>query len=312
MNPNTRVSVHCYAGDGRQVHEMLAHHLSHECPVTILSPDDARVEITQPGVDSRFGGRQQSLGALSIERQREHMRILLTYPENFFLMHDADSICLSPQLPQYLYDEPDTIWSNVVWLEDQGERNESDKRRLPHVALQPPYFASRRTLEALLAVSIPYVNLFDGFIDHYMTHATVEAGIVWKGFHDGLSAAFSMNNNDFQRAQVAVRHRGAIFVHGVKTPRFWHPLVEAHKAWISDYRPAGDHRLAPQRVTTVGKPEAREYVNATLADGRITYHRQGDSAPPPSPAPSPPHLRPRIRQHPLVQHPPVRRPGVRA
>ena len=303
MNPNTRVSVHCYAGDGRQVREMLAHHLTHECPVTILSPDDSRVEITQPGVDSRFGGKQQSIGPLSIQRQREHMRILLTYPENFFFMNDADSLCLSPKLPDYLYNEPDTLWSNVVWIEGQGERNESDHRRIPNIASQPPYFASRRTLEALLAVpEFPYLNSYDGFIDHYMTRAGVESGVVWKGFEGGISAALSMNNNELQRAQVRVRHCGSIFVHGVKTPRFWQPLVEAHKAWVADYRPAGDHRPPAQRITTAGvKPEPHEYVSSMMANSQITYLRQGEGPPPRS------QIRPRPQ---LMQR--SRRPGVRA
>jgi hypothetical protein len=304
MNPNTRISVHCYAGDGRQVHEMLAHHLSHECPITILSPDDSRVEITQHGVDSRFGGLQQSLGELSIQRQREHMKILLTYPENFFLMHDADSICLSPKLPAYLYEEPDTLWSNVVWNENQSERDASDREKLPHLAFQPPYFASRRTLEALLATSFPYHDQFDGFIDHFMMYAAVEAGIMWKGFPGGVSAAISVNNtNELQRAHVAVRHRGSVFVHGVKTPRFWQPLVEAHKAWVNDYRAAGDHRPTTQRVTTDGvRPGAHEYVAFSIADTRITYLRHGEGQPPP---PQPQARPPQRPQWP-------RRPGLKA
>jgi hypothetical protein len=280
MNANTRISVHCYAGDGRQVNEMLPHHLLHGFPITLLSPDNSRVEITQPGVDSKFAGQQQSIGQLSIVRQREQLKLLLEYPEEFFLMHDADSICLSPTLPQYLYDEPDVMWSNVVWIEDQGERSECDKRRLPHVACQPPYFTSRRTIQKLLDTNFPYHNHFDGFIDHHMTQAAVEAGVVWKGFHGGISCALSMNNNELQRAQVRVRHTGSIFVHGVKTPRFWQPLVEAHKKWLDDYRPVGDSRPMAERVTTAGvKPADHEYVRSTMAADKITYHRTGDAPP---------------------------------
>ena len=193
-------------------------------------------------------------------------------------MNDADSMCLSPKLPDYLYEEPDVLWSNVVWIESQGEKDESDRRRLPNVALQPPYFASRRTLAALLAMSFPYQNSFDGFIDHFMTRAAVESGIMWKGFHDGISSALSMNNNELQRAQVAVRHRGAVFIHGVKTPRFWQPLVTAHQEWINDYRAPGDHRPPTQRITTAGvKPADHEYVHSAMANNRITYSRSGDT-----------------------------------
>lgn len=304
MNPNTRISIHCYAGDGRQVREMLPHLLTHECPITVLSPADSRVEITEPNVDSRFGGQQQSIGPLSIQRQREHLRILLSYPEDFFLLHDADSVCLSPEFPNYLYEEPHTLWSNIVWIEDQGERNACDRRQLPHVAFQPPYFASRGTLEALLAASTPYRDQFDGFIDHFMVQAAVEAGVMWKGFHGGISTAISLDNNELQRAHVAVRHKGAIFIHGVKTPRFWQPLVAAHRAWLDDYRPAGDYRPPAQRITTDEgrRPGTHEYVRPVMANSRITYFRNGEG-------PRVSAMRPRSLQQKLAVH---RRHGVKA
>lgn len=306
MNPNTRVSIHCYAGDGRQVREMLGHHRTHECPITILSPEDSRVEIIEPGVDSQFGGRQESIGPLSIARQREHMRILLTYPENFFLMHDADSICLSARFPTYLYEEPHTLWSNLVWNENQNEREGCDRERLPHLAFQPPYFASRRTLAALLAVSTPYHDQRDGFIDHFMMQAAIEAGVMWKGFPDGVSAAISTNHNDLQRAHVSVRHKGAVFIHSVKTPRFWHPLVAAHHAWVNDYRGAGDYRPPAQRITTEGiAPGAHEFVTSAMRDARITYFRHGEGPPPRPPRPPRPQPHRRIFQR-------ARTPGVRA
>ena len=40
MNPNTRVSVHCYKGDMPQVTGAMPIYLHHECPVVIMSPDD--------------------------------------------------------------------------------------------------------------------------------------------------------------------------------------------------------------------------------------------------------------------------------
>lgn len=279
MNPNTRVAVHCYAGDGRQVSEMLAHHQTHECPITILSPEDSKVEM--PDVDCRFGGKQESIGPLSVARQREHMKILLSYPENHFLMNDADSLCLSPQIPPYLYAEPDVVWSNVVWIESPDERTACDHRNLPYLAFQPPYFLSRWTIEKLLSVQVPYRGAFDGFIDHFMMQTAVGGGIVWKGFHGGISSALSLNNPEFERSFVKVRHTGAVFVHGVKTPRFWRPLVEAHKAWVADHRAAVDHRSADQRNTTQGiKPLPHEYVHPTSANNRITYHRANDPRPP--------------------------------
>ncbi len=120
MNPDTRVAIHCYDGDRRQVEETLTVHSAHGCPVTILSPEDSKVEI--PGFDCRFGGKRQSIGPDSIEREKEHLRILLTYPENFFLLNDADSMCVSPKLPDYLYAEPDVLWGSLMFIDQPGEQ----------------------------------------------------------------------------------------------------------------------------------------------------------------------------------------------
>lgn len=301
MNPNTRVVVHCYEGDAQQVRDTLPVHLSHGCPVTILSPDDSRVVIEHPGVDCKWGGpraavpsgaRVLSIGQGSLDRQRKHMEILLTYPENFFLMNDADSICLSPQLPDYLYAEPDVLWSNLVY-DPMPKQQVGYPPDFPRLAFQPPYFLSRRTIEALLAVADQVrVNPVMPYIDHYMVQLAVKARHVWKGFPDGRSTPISMAPGDFEYAQVDVRHNGKIFIHSVKEPRFWQPLVKARQQYLDDYRPQGDHRLAPDVNTTADvRPVGRELAR--------------DQAPGPQPPPPPPR-----RHNPAVWQKAPRSPSI--
>src|ERR1019366_3006077 len=75
MNKSTRVAVCCYAGDGKQVAGALPILLHHECPVVILSPTDEPFKIDHPGVENKTGGLRQYTGQLSLDRQREHMKI---------------------------------------------------------------------------------------------------------------------------------------------------------------------------------------------------------------------------------------------
>ena len=57
MNPDTRVSVHCYEGDGHQVRDALTLYLHHGCPVTVFSPVDSPVMVD--GVVCRHVGRRE-------------------------------------------------------------------------------------------------------------------------------------------------------------------------------------------------------------------------------------------------------------
>lgn len=244
----TRVAIHCYEGDASFVRDVLPLHARHACPITVLSPEDSRVEIA--GVDCRFGGRRQSAGQLSLDRQREHMRMLLDYPEDTFLMHDADSICLSPVLPPYLNDEPDVLWSNLV-LNPIPEQQNGYAPGFPRLAFQPPYFQSRATIQRLLKVADEVkVNPALPYIDHYMVQLAVKAAVVWKGFPDGISYAICTHPGFMELAQSEVRHKGRVFVHSVKNMAYLDPLLVAHRAWADDYRQPGDLRPLTDTNTT--------------------------------------------------------------
>lgn len=255
MNNDTRVSVHCYEGDGHQVRDALHLFTHHKCPVTVLSPIDSRVTIE--GVDCRYAGYREgsvitrhidgrdriiTAGRIANERQRAQMQTLLEYPEKFFLMNDADSMCLSPELPAYLYNEPDIVWANVAH-DPLPDNQPGYPPGFPRLALQPPYFLSRRTIEVMLAVADQVEpNPTIPWIDHYMLQLAVAAKLVWKGFPDCVSSDLDRYPGNLEWAQVQVRHLGRIFVHSAKSIESWGPLAHAHNQFLADYRPAGDHR----------------------------------------------------------------------
>lgn len=140
MNPSTLVVVHCYAGDQQRVEDFLPQFLHHECPVLILSPNDAPVDIRHPGVTCRSAGMKGWKGPDTIYRQIAHWEIAAEYEADHYLMHDADSICLTPELPRYLYEEdPEIFWCNVIGTY--------------YYNYEPPYFFSRNNLLRMIDVA---------------------------------------------------------------------------------------------------------------------------------------------------------------
>ncbi len=246
-----RVAVCCYAGDSHQVIEALEFFLHHELPLTILSPEDSKAEITYPGVTNRFGGKRAYIGQDSLDRQAEHLRLLLEFPENHFLIHDADSVMLDPKLPDYLFAEPDVVWSNQV--NDAIPQHQSTfKYGWPHVAFQPPYFLSRKTIEAMLAVKDhPDVRATPvmPFIDYYMVQLTMVAGLPWKRMLDCISCPVAIDLRKVnppaadlvtydQGMRIALDHvgnKGTSVIHSVKNSVAIRKLAAVRREYLAKY-----------------------------------------------------------------------------
>ena len=250
MNPDTRVSVHCYEGDGHQVRAAMELYSHHKCPVTIISPTDSRVVID--GVDCRFAGQREgsietrvfgnepeprivTAGPIANQRQIEQMKLLLTYPEKFFFMNDADSFCLSPELPQYLYDR-DIIWCNYVEdpIGDNRPGYADYPPKFPFYAMQPPYFLSRASMEKLIAVSGSIVpNKIMPWIDHFMMQLAFAAGITVHRFKDSVASDVDRYPENLAPTLDLIRNEGRVFVHSSKSPVTWRPMIEARKKYLA-------------------------------------------------------------------------------
>jgi hypothetical protein len=228
MNPDTRVAVCCYAGDAHQVIGNLDLYLHHQCPLVILSPEDSKVEI--PNVENRSGGAAGHIGGHTLERERRHLEILLSFPEKYFMIHDADSVCLDPEFPAYLYAEPDLVWSNQV-NDAIPQHQATFPAGWPHVAFQPPYFLSRKTIEAMLAVADQIVISHDmmPFIDYYMVQLTMTAGLPWRRFESCACCHPSL-------AMRLASTDGINIFHGIKDPKDTHALLAAHRKYLAGER----------------------------------------------------------------------------
>jgi hypothetical protein len=238
MNEDTRVVVHAYAGDAFRVENALPQYVHHEAPVLVLSPEDAPVEIH--GIESRFAGCRAYTGQLSLERQRAHLELLLDYPERWFLLHDSDSVCLEPQLPDYIH-QPDTVFYNASpTARFAGSVGADDWSETVPNAFQPPLFFSRGVLERLLAVSDHSMKLLPPWaklIDWWFALMTQAAGLKSQAFSDGISRPI-WAPYEIARVYASVRTRGIIFLHSVKTKEALDVLVTGRAEFNAD--PMGD------------------------------------------------------------------------
>src|SRR6185295_10153751 len=148
-NPRTLIVIHCWQGDQELVENALTVHLRHMRPVLVLSPEDSPVEINDPHVTNHSIGKRAYFGQDSLDRQKLHLEYLLTLDYEYFLLNDADSMCLAPNIPSYLYlpENRGVLWSNEV----RDWRNHPTP--YPRIACQPPYFMHRSVIEKLLTVA---------------------------------------------------------------------------------------------------------------------------------------------------------------
>lgn len=274
MNPHTRVIICCYEGDQHQIYVPAYTH--HGCPVTVLSPEDSQANV--PGVENRYGGKRAYIGQESLDRQREHLKIMLTYPEDFFLCHDSDSLCLDAKIPDYLYAEPDLVWSNQVF--DNIPEHQGQFGDWPHVAFQPPYFLSRKTIEAMLAVADdPRVKASPvmPFIDFYMVQLTMVAGLPWRRFLDAISCGITADPRkrgiidprlartyaqNTEMVMNSVLHHGAVILHSVKDPDAAAMFLQARQHYL-----VGNPNPVPQitQAPVVGGPKRNRVQRPPLS-----------------------------------------------
>ena len=192
LNPDTRVAVVCYKGDQEQVEQMLDLYTHHERPVTILSPENSKVVIKHPQVENRHAGKQAQYGLDANQRMLAHMKILLEYPDQYFLMHESDSVCLDPRIPDYLYRErEDVLFANCGHAMPYNA--ECSPEGCPALSFQAPWFMSRKVMETLVSVA-PFVprpvannarGAVEWWVDLYLAQLTHEAGLGHKSFPDG-------------------------------------------------------------------------------------------------------------------------------
>lgn len=232
MNEDTLISVHCYAGDADLVRRALPIHMAHGRPVVVMSPVDSSVTVYGIGVSCVSSGKRAYIGADSWTRQHEHMKLLLSYPAEYFLLNDADSFCVSAKIPDGYYARAEgAIWAGII------EESRPHRSPYPKLALHPPYFLSRDSMHRMLVasarVSIPQET---PYIDHAMLAWACEAGLSLHAHaelqHDS-PVTFSSDTPPevrcWQELDHRIRHTGMVMMHPIKTQEQLQLCVGARK-----------------------------------------------------------------------------------
>lgn len=160
-----------HKGDADRIRMLLPYHVNHECPIVILSPEDAPIKFMGAHI-CRHAGRRGYIGQESIDRQKKHLRMLLEYSFEWFLLNDSDSVCILPEIPRYLYEARRCFFSN------EAVDPRPHKTGLPKLALQPPYFLDREALQAIVGMSDRVdMDSRTPYIDNYMLRLVCAAGV---------------------------------------------------------------------------------------------------------------------------------------
>lgn len=228
VNPNTLVAVCCYQGDAHRVEHAFNLYTHHGCPVVVLSPENSPVTYASPGVESQYAGQVGYIGADTLTRQYEYLKILLTYPHEFFLINDSDSFCVSAEIPRKLYYESeDTLWSNMV-VEPRPHASP-----YPKFAAQPPYFLARRSIEKILAVAgRVFCHPITPYVDWWMLAVACEAGLKLRPFTDLEHASVVepwLGVCPWDQLAYRIKHMNATMMHPIKNPDQVALCVEARK-----------------------------------------------------------------------------------
>ena len=214
----TLVVVHGYDGDKDLIAGSLPQFESHQCPILVLSPEDAPIKEMGQHI-CRWAGKKGQLGPATCERQLLHYQIALEYNVDFYLMYDADSLSLEPEIPEYLYEHYLEVFSNEVMdaRHNQPGADPNYHKPLPPIAMQPPYFMSKASLAKMVAAA-PSVEIDDitPFQDWYPVQLCWAAGLRMSALHNAHSSD-SRNPEFYEKMKKAVANDGVYFVHAVKS-----------------------------------------------------------------------------------------------
>lgn len=219
LQPNTLVVVQAFGPYTDMVRMNLPSWNQHGLPVVITSLGDSPVQVE--GIGCYTHGRNGYVGPVSLDRWRILLRWLLEQPFEFFMMHESDSICLSPSIPRYCYENPDVLWSN-----EMPENGTPPTQQFYCVA---PWFMSRRTITRLLETSARSPDRPPYHGDRWVGQMAEVGGIPHSPFSPGLGCG-TLREGTAELAQVCAAVRsGVVMIHGVKTPG-------ARRAILSNYR----------------------------------------------------------------------------
>ena len=215
------VAVLCYSGDVGQVEYQLNWYLHHGAQVLLLSPEDAPACIDHPQIKCASKGVNGWAGRDACLRFREHIRIMLDEPKTWFLVNESDSVCLSAELPEYLFARTDTVWCTKFGSIPEGNYN-----------TPPPWFGHRDMWETALRLMDTRIEEWFAESDRHegWGHGTGEliAECVFTGEVRGdvyKDSGWNHGESD-PSALWAAAERGAAFLTGFKRTSTFDEIIK--------------------------------------------------------------------------------------
>jgi hypothetical protein len=233
----TLVVIHAYKGDEHQVKALMPVFEHHRLPIVIITPWDAPIKTMGPHI-CREAGQVAYIGQKSWDRQYLQLKTLLDYPHQWFLCNDSDSFVLPADLPEFLFKDKNTVWSNEVddfrvpggtWPGVSEPWPMDYHKGLPLIAMQPPYFFHRNVLEKIVKTceglqACPITP----FIDWWWVPACDKAHVKHARY-PGCASCENVTEMGKAVMRQCVTERGAVFIHSVKTKEVMEDLVRIYK-----------------------------------------------------------------------------------
>ncbi len=235
----TLVAVQCWSGDQARVEQHIGMWLHHGLRVLLISPTNEPLTYNHDQVICDQRGLNDYNGEVSVERYKAQLDALLDYDEDWYLLLESDSFCLSPRLPDVLFDSPDAVWANTVDLRYFVDMNDDPDPEVTYQmfnpAMQSPWFFSRSALERMLEVADtawdacpPYAR----FIDWWFPTATRMADLDLRSFGMlGVSHPFQGPPGISLVAEYV--RMGAVMIHSVKYTDIFLSARDAYEELVS-------------------------------------------------------------------------------
>lgn len=230
MNENTLVVVRAHGDAQPRVRESFRSWTHHGCHVVVMSPIDSPVTLIEENLSCLQIGQAAYFGHLMLERLRLELTWMSQQPYEYFLVHEWDSFCLSPEIPKICYSETykDSIWFNEV---RDPRPHESP---YPKIALHAPWFLSKGAIIKMLSVAerIP-MHPITPFSDWYALAMAFESGLLavpWAALEIG-----GTTNAETVDGHERIRNRGWCMVHPIKEQSVLNQHLEENRSYRSEH-----------------------------------------------------------------------------
>ena len=188
---------------------------AHNCPMLTFCPVDDKIVGPEKIVAWGAKGHHDSW---ALDRFKYLLKLLTTYPYDYFMINEYDSMCMCGPLPEFLYDR-DALWCNLF--------HDSGTQFLGTSFCHPPLFMSKKILCQIVETGEKYPQHSEHHFWDRWIGLMCELGKIPIAGYDHWGFAWNTIEPHLipQARQAALD--GALFFHGVKTEDCLRAIITA-------------------------------------------------------------------------------------